>query len=376
MVPSMKWMILTVIGTALVVGGQEAKPRDSAHKGGSAAEGKDAANPSGQTVVVNQHAPQGYENNHPSNPPGYLHELLLPQNVPNLALVVVGIAGIVTAVVTLRRIGRQAVEMRLQRIEMTRQRHETLRQRRIMGEQLEAMRGQIGQMESAGKQTERIIDNASKQLDVMSTSATHTQELAQQAVRQTELTQSQLELSNRPWISIDGIVPASNLIFDQRGGVIMLATQLRNVGSSVAKHVSIFIDVIIGGVHNMLEVKERVAANLKKPIDSSFDHGKLIFPNQIVADQYPIIIRPEILKRALDEGHFKDSKEIAFELFVCADYQSTFDPARHHQTQNIYYVGRIDKQRGIVMGTFSPAQVSYDMKDIVINYKGFGAYAD
>jgi hypothetical protein len=56
--------------------------------------------------------------------------------------------------------------------------------------------------------------------------------------------------------------------------------------------------------------------------------------------------------------------------------QSTFDPTRHHQTQGIYNVGRIDKRRGFLMGTFSPSQASYEIKEIAISYTGYGAYAD
>jgi len=278
------------------------------------------------------------------------------------ALVIIGAFGVCYARRSLLAIESQLRAMRRQVAEMVAQRG--------------VMQGQLAQMESAGQQTERMIETSSKQAGLMEKSGTHTQELAQQAVAQTKLTQTQLELSNRPWISIDAITPISNLVFDQRGCVIMLGTQLRNVGRSVAKHVSIFIDVIVGGVHNPIEIKEKVIAIQKKPIDSSFDHGKLIFPNQIVTDQYPIIISPEVVQKALDEGHFKDSKQITFELFACADYQSTFDPERHHQTHGMYLVGRIERQRGVLMGTFSPAQPSYDIKDLAINYKGIGAYAD
>ena len=284
-------------------------------------------------------------------------------------LVCIGIGGVYYASKSLTAILSQLNAMKSQVSEMQGQRTE-------MHGQLEAMRGQLQQMKSAGSQAERMIEAASRQVDLMETSGTHTQELAQQAVAQTKLTQTQLELSNRPWISIDAVIPASNLIFDQRGCVLLLGTQLRNVGSSVAKHASIFIEPIVGGVHNPIEVKDRVVRLQKKPVESSFDHGKLIFPNQVVTDQYPIIIPPEILKKALEEGHFKGSNEMTFELFACADYQSTFDPERHHQTHCVYYVARIDRQRGTLMGTFSPSQHSYDLKELVINYKGFGAYAD
>jgi hypothetical protein len=84
------WAILAVIGTALMVNGQESKPHGEAHKENSATEHKDATDTTGRAVVVvNQQASQGKESNHGSKSPSYLHELLLPQNLPNIALVIV-----------------------------------------------------------------------------------------------------------------------------------------------------------------------------------------------------------------------------------------------------------------------------------------------
>jgi hypothetical protein len=380
----MKWMVLAVICADLMVNGQEAKPRSNAHKRDSTAERKDATNTAGQTVItVNQQAPQGQGNNHASKPPSYLHELLLPQNVPNLALVIVGIAGIVTAIYTLKRLGRQAVEMRLQRIEMTRQRHETRRQRRIMGEQLEAMTGQLRQMENAGGQTDSLIKQATRQVaaiesqvELMKTAGTHTEDLARQAVRQTDLTQRQLDLANRPWISIDFVKAASNLEFRDDGCVgIFFSYQIRNAGHSVAQHILPWIEPIINGVDNPVEVRARISEQLKRPIDSPFDHGRLIFPNQVISDRYPVLIRPETLDNALDKSPFRDRdgkaiNGIGLEIFVCFDYQSTLDSSKHHQTQSMYLVSYGG------MGLFLASQKSYGMQGLTLVFKGFGAYAD
>jgi Co/Zn/Cd efflux system component len=58
----------------------------------------------------------------PANPPNYLSRLIAPENVPNIALVFVGLLGVCAAMFTLLRIHSQAKEMRLQRIVM----HNTL----------------------------------------------------------------------------------------------------------------------------------------------------------------------------------------------------------------------------------------------------------
>jgi len=105
----MRCFALAVIFATLVVHGQEPKAHRSADKTDAAAESKNATDATGgQTViVVNQQTPQRQENDRSGKPPSYLHELLLPANVPNLMLVVVGIAGIVAAVCTLKVIKRQ-----------------------------------------------------------------------------------------------------------------------------------------------------------------------------------------------------------------------------------------------------------------------------
>jgi|SRR5580704_1344361 hypothetical protein len=111
----MRWMVTAVVGTALMVYGQNAKPHNGVHAKNSTTENKDATDTFGQTVVVvNQPAPQRQENNNSSKSPGYFHELRAPANLPNLLLVVVGVVGIAVALLTLRTINNQVVEMRRQ----------------------------------------------------------------------------------------------------------------------------------------------------------------------------------------------------------------------------------------------------------------------
>jgi len=92
----------------LIIGGQETKPHGDPHKTNSADKGKDAANASGETVItINQQTPEGQENDHATHSPSVIREYLLPPNVLNLALVMVGIAGIIAAFRTLKIIRRQ-----------------------------------------------------------------------------------------------------------------------------------------------------------------------------------------------------------------------------------------------------------------------------
>lgn len=277
-------------------------------------------------------------------------------------LIVVGIIGVRAAYKTLG-------EMKAQRV--------------AMQGQLAAMQGQLGQMESAGKQTDKIIEHASKQViaaegqvELMKTSGTHTEQLAQQAVKQSDLTQRQFDLANRPWISIDFVKPISNLEFRDGGDVLVwFAYQIRNVGNSVAQHIVPWIEPIVTGVGDPVEVRTRISNQLKRPIDSPFDHGKLIFPNQVITDRYPLMIRPNDLANALDKSPFKDRdgstmSGIGLEIFVCFDYQSTLDSSKHYQTQSMYLLS----YRG--NGLFLQSQKSYGADGLGLVFKGFGAYAD
>ena len=265
--------------------------------------------------------------------------------------------------------------------EMRRSRHEMRRQRHVMFGQYKAMRDQIAQMEQAGKQTAELIKQASTQSGLLALAGTHTETLAAQAVKQSSLTQRQLDLANRPWICIDSVKPVTDLTFKDSGeAVIFFAYQIRNVGHSVAQHLQPWIEPIITGIHNPVEVMARISAQLKKPIDSAFDHGKLIFPSQIIVDTYPVLIRKEVVDDAIANSPFKEQGDkqvpcFGLELFVCFDYQSTLDPTIHHQTQSMFMLSRADP-RGLAMGTFFPSQRVYRVNEISVGYKGYGAHAD
>jgi hypothetical protein len=289
-------------------------------------------------------------------------------------LAAVGVLQLVVMFLTWLVYKRQAREMR-------RSRHEMRRQRHVMFGQYKAMRDQIAQMEEAGKQTEELIRQASTQSGLMALSGTHTEQLAQQAVKQSSLTQRQLDLANRPWICLDSIAAASDLVFKDSGeAVIFFNYKLRNVGHSVAQHLQPWIEPIIVGIHDPREVKDRISTQLKKPVDSSFDHGKLIFPSQIIVDSYPVLIRKEIVENAIKNSPFKGEGDkpmpcLSLELFVCFDYQSTLDATVHHQTQNMCILTHPGPS-GLAMGTFYPTQKVYKVSEIKVGYKGYGAYAD
>ncbi len=108
-------MVLAIISAALMVHGQAAKPHSDADKRHPATENKSASDSSGRMViVVNQQTSKEQDKDQASKPPSYLHELLVPANLPNLLLVGVGIYGIRIAIRTLRSIEKQANLMQAQ----------------------------------------------------------------------------------------------------------------------------------------------------------------------------------------------------------------------------------------------------------------------
>jgi hypothetical protein len=181
--------LLAVAFASLVIYGENPKSQSDAHKQNPAHAIQQPD--TGTVIVVNQPAPQGPENSHATKPPSYIHELLLPQNVPNIALVIVGIVGIVAALCTLTAIKRQAHEMRRQRHEMVRQRHELTGQRTAMEGQLKAMEGQLAAMQSSGKQTDELIRQSTEQVKHLETSAKAAKDSADIFV-----------LSERAWLQI------------------------------------------------------------------------------------------------------------------------------------------------------------------------------
>jgi hypothetical protein len=269
-----------------------------------------------------------------------------------IILTIVGVVGTIAAVRTLRQVKRQA---------------DTLDEHRAKFEDLATAASN-----NAAAARDLVAANEA-QRNLMEAAGRHTQALAEQAVRQTELTQAQLELSHRPWISVD-IAPASPLVFDERGAVLMFNVTMKNVGHSVAKHVSLWMEFVVAGVHDLAETSNRLSNIMKQPVNEHSDYGWLLFPNQLAAEPRPAIAQPSAIQRALESGHFKDVGAIGLHLVGCVDYPSSFDPKKRHQTRFVYLVGRIDEARGVVMGTFEPKAKIYHK--IVLTPTGHGASAD
>jgi hypothetical protein len=101
--------ILTVLLASLPVHGRcEGSNASRDQKNAQAIEGK-SPELSSVTIVnsVENHAPKGQSDETENHPKSYLRRLFSPENLPNILLFAVGFAGIVVAVLTLRKIERQ-----------------------------------------------------------------------------------------------------------------------------------------------------------------------------------------------------------------------------------------------------------------------------
>jgi hypothetical protein len=185
-----------------MVDGEEAKPKSSATQQHAAAESKDATDTAGRAIiVVNEQTPQGQQDHHPAEPPNYFSRLFAPENLPNIALVLVGLGAIAVAMGSLGRIDEQILEMRRQ-VDLT------FGQLRATHEQITEMSKQTSALERSVRLTEHSVDVAVIAAQVTAISA----EAAHKSADAALLNAQAVINAERPWIVItakltsDGIV--------------------------------------------------------------------------------------------------------------------------------------------------------------------------
>jgi hypothetical protein len=156
----MKYLALVVVFTALVVYGEEPKTKTDAHAHKATSTVQQTDDMTGRTViVVNQQAPAGQQESHPSKPPSYLSRLFSPENLPNIALVIVG-------ALTLLAIWYQAKKTADATEAMQRQVTEMSRQREVMFGQLRVMQEQVTEVSSQTDVLERSVAAAKASADI------------------------------------------------------------------------------------------------------------------------------------------------------------------------------------------------------------------
>lgn len=158
-------------------------------------------------------------------------------------------------------------------------------------------------------------------------------------------TRSQLEVSERPWLSVDPI-RFSNLSFDKNGGHFAVKFLITNVGHSPATHVQLEVK-LIATTFNESGVFKEPAAEQKRLCDDARTPKRelsdflafVLFPEQKTTRDVGMSISPADITHAesLLQGAVRPS--IFLTVAGCVDYQFAFE-AGHHQTGFLYTLSR------------------------------------
>lgn len=166
--------------------------------------------------------------------------------------------------------------------------------------------------------------------------------------RQAEVMQSQLELSQRPWVSVVRLPQA--LQFDPDGAKVGCIVKLENCGGSVAWNVSVWTE-LVPTEKDWRPVLERLRNIPENPVNAKSDYGHVLFPKADTSQYQPTILPRKDLDDSVQNGAFKDSGKIGFMLVGCVDYRSYVSP-EHYQTTFVDLVGYLDQTRGGRNGSF------------------------
>jgi hypothetical protein len=163
-----------------------------------------------------------------------------------------------------------------------------------------------------------------------------TQQASSAAKSTAEATARQLELSQRPWISIDTSIE-SPLTFTSAGGAqVSVKFVIRNVGSTPAKGLSVEpkLSIASQGEHDPVMERSKVCEENRMRESGSdgtlFPKGELTKSVTFLADAW------DIVKETSRTGSFSPV------VIVCASYRSTFDDSARYTTGVIYFLRRID----------------------------------
>jgi hypothetical protein len=195
-----------------------------------------------------------------------------------------------------------------------------------------------------------------------------TQQAANAARSTADETARQLELSQRPWISIDTSI-ASPLTFTPGGTAqVTLKFAVRNSGSTPAKGLSVQPEMYIPSRDNQDPVMERSKLCEQNRTRAAGADG-ILFPKSEFTKFVTFYgDAKEIVKESNRTGSFSPA------VIVCANYRSTFDDRPRYTTGIIYYLRRIDKsQPGIYSRMKNGVEVPQEALALI--YDPIGAIA-
>lgn len=198
----------------------------------------------------------------------------------------------------------------------------------------------LGQMRETNKATS---DSFSKTLGEMKAQTSAQQIAADAAKREANIGTNQLELSERPWVSIKEISINEPLRFDAKGALISTIHVLRNTGHSPGMHVKWKSQLMtvnwFKGINTEISIAQD--ALCQRVRDSSPLFENTIFPDDKITQSDGIDLPFKDIDAALK--HRESEPEplrgtIELALVACIDYQFSFAPG-HHQTKYVFLMG-------------------------------------
>jgi hypothetical protein len=189
-----------------------------------------------------------------------------------------------------------------------------------------------------------------------------------QASSAAEATALQLELSQRPWISIDTFIE-SPLTFTPEGSAqVSVNFVIRNVGNTPAKGLSVQPKISIASPVEQDPVVQRSKVCEENRTKGAGADGTL-FPRVEFTKSVTFLgDAKDIVRESNRTGSFSPV------VIVCASYRSTFDDSARYTTGVIYYLRRIDPSHpGVYLRMKDGEEVPRQL--LVLNYDPIGAIA-
>lgn len=195
-----------------------------------------------------------------------------------------------------------------------------------------------------------------------------TQQASSAAKSTAEATARQLELSQRPWVSIDTFIE-SPLTFTPEGSAqVSVKFVVRNVGITPAKGLSVQPEISIASLDEQDPVMQRSKVCEENRTRGAGADGTL-FP-KVEFTKFVTFFgdAKDIVKESNRTGSFSPA------VIVCASYRSTFDDRSQYTTGIIYFLGRIDPSHPEIYSRMKNG-IMVPREFLVLNYDPRGAIA-
>jgi hypothetical protein len=138
---------------------------------------------------------------------------------------------------------------------------------------------------------------------------------------------SQLELAQRPWLSIVDARVLSDLTFGQNGGQVTFGFTIKNSGNSPAVDVWVGPELYLPDDTGSWETElRRTCTDPQEAKPSQPENGAVIFPNIST----PFKIGTSMSNKDMDKGRLARSDLVAVVPMVCITYRSTFNRRIYH----------------------------------------------